>query len=232
MNPDGEESWLSGWEQQCISSVEEQPDYEDILIKETDSAHRTVWATFQDSATSIAQLYRDRFTCEPGALWVPFQTAAGTVTALYKESCDGIRRTGEAAVQCGYNRRNKELISWAKRRRHHIRREDLLAYLAGKPPPPKPVSHHRSSPRPQTISPPPSSAATPILSSPETLVDGDTDLRTFREALVMSPLSRKPRGPELCAFITGEIARHCKRPASPSDVTMDSPTHQKRQRFM
>lgn len=90
----------------------------------------------------------------------------------------------------------------------------------------------RSSPRPQTISPPPSSAATPILSSPETLVNGDTDLRTFREALVMSPLSRKPRGPELCAFITGEIARHCKRPASPSDVTMDSPTHQKRQRFM
>lgn len=58
MNPDGEENWLTGWEQQCISSCDEQPDYEQILIKETDSTHRTVWNTFQDSATAIAQLYR------------------------------------------------------------------------------------------------------------------------------------------------------------------------------
>lgn len=29
-------------------------------------------------------LLSDRFACEPGALWVPFQTAAGTVTSLYK----------------------------------------------------------------------------------------------------------------------------------------------------
>lgn len=32
------------------------------------------------------------------------------------------------------------------------------------------------------------------------------------------------RAPDLYAFVAGEIARHCKRPASPHDVNMDSPT--------
>lgn len=77
------------------------------------------------------------------------------------------------------------------------------------------------------ISSPPVTAP-PILSSPEPT----DELHTFREALAMSPLSRRPRGPELYSFISGEIARHCKRPPSPSDVNMDSPTHHKRQRFM
>lgn len=64
MNPDGEENWLTSWEQQCISSCDEQPNYEQILIKETDSIHRTVWATFQDSATAIAQLYRGNYVTD------------------------------------------------------------------------------------------------------------------------------------------------------------------------
>lgn len=87
------------------------------------------------------------------------------------------------------------------------------------------LRNFRSSPRPRNISPPP--GVTP----PESL-GTDADLHTFREALARSPLSRRPRGSDLCAFITGEIARHCKRPASPSDVTMSSPTHQKRPRYM
>lgn len=41
------------------------------------------------------------------------------------------------------------------------------------------------------------------------------------------------RGPELYAFVAGEIARHCKRPASPLDVNMDVQSlSNKRQRFM
>lgn len=39
------------------------------------------------------------------------------------------------------------------------------------------------------------------------------------------------RAPELYAFVAGEIARHCKRPASPLDVNMDVQSL-KRQRFM
>lgn len=82
----------------------------------------------------------------------------------------------------------------------------------------------RLSPRPINISPPPSGASTQNMGS-------DADLLTFREALARTS-ARKPLGTDLCAFINGEIQRHCKRPASPSDVTMGSPTHPKRPRYM
>ncbi|KAI4455802.1 hypothetical protein MML48_8g00010551 [Holotrichia oblita] len=306
MDGDGE-SWLTGWEQQCADIIEGQPDYEQSLTIEADNSHRKIWTVFQDSATAIAQLYRerhcietlmiigygdkeqdsftvwklghicpikrklgfvkvvvlcvsppegaiesqilkssispkistlriltlvfffiDRFTADPGALWISFQTAAGTVTTLYKESTDCVKRSSEIAKQCGYQKRNRELLNWAKRKRTLIRREDLLAYLSGKPPPPRHSTHHghhRLSPRPRNISPPPGVAAPPSLST-------DMDLNTFTEALARSTSSRRPLGTDLCAFITGEIQRHCKRPASPSDVTMGSPTHQKRPRYM
>ncbi|XP_025836540.1 UPF0472 protein C16orf72 homolog [Agrilus planipennis] len=134
MNSDSDtETWLSNWEQHCITSVDEQPNYEQLLITETDNAHRTIWASFQDSATAIAQLYKDRHSSEPSSLWAPFQTAAGSITTLYKDSCDVLRNTSEVAIQCGYQKRNIELFNWAKKRRRHIKREDLLAYLAGKP---------------------------------------------------------------------------------------------------
>ncbi|GJQ72450.1 hypothetical protein Trydic_g3525 [Trypoxylus dichotomus] len=227
MDGDGE-SWLTGWEQQCADIIEGQPDYEQSLTIEADNSHRKIWTVFQDSATAIAQLYRDRFTSDPGALWISFQTAAGTVTSLYKESTECVKRSSEIAKQCGYQKRNRELLNWAKRKRTLIRREDLLAYLSGKPPPPRHSSHHghhRLSPRPRNISPPPGVAAPPSLNT-------DLDLNTFTEALARSTSSRRPLGTDLCAFITGEIQRHCKRPASPSDVTMGSPTHQKRPRYM
>lgn len=59
MNGDGDnETWLTGWEQECADEIEEQPDYEQTFVSETDSSHRKIWTAFQDSATAIAQLYR------------------------------------------------------------------------------------------------------------------------------------------------------------------------------
>lgn len=61
-----------------------------------------------------------------------------------KDSCDGIKRTGDAAMQSGYKRRTRELAEWARsKKRRLIRREDLLAYLAGKALPPITVNHSR-----------------------------------------------------------------------------------------
>lgn len=59
MNGEGDgDTWLTGWEQQCANSIEGQPDYEQSLTIEADNSHRKIWTVFQDSATSIAQLYR------------------------------------------------------------------------------------------------------------------------------------------------------------------------------
>lgn len=234
---DGDDNWLTGWEQQCAESVESEPDYDQRLAEENENFQRRVWSDFQDSATAIAQLYRDRYTGEPPTIWLQFQTAAGTVTKLYKESCESFKKVTELAKQSGYQKRNSELLNWAKRKRRLIRREDLLAYLAGKPLPPRQAhhhhGHHRLSPRSCNVSPPPhhrdSSNSTPHLIDP--------NLHMFREALTntrSATLRNSSQGdPDLCSFIAGEMARHgAKRSASPNDVTMGSPTHQKRPRYM
>ncbi|KAL1494359.1 hypothetical protein ABEB36_009970 [Hypothenemus hampei] len=223
-------SWLNGWEQQCAEVIENQPDYDQTLSDENEHFQRRVWTSFQDSATAIAQLYRDRYSGEPGTIWLQFQTAAGTVTTLYKDSCESLKKITEIAKQSGYQKRNSELLRWAKRKRAVIRREDLLAFLAGKPPPPRQNHHHhhhhhRLSPRPSNLSP-------PIHRDPQGI---DPNLHMFREALTNSrrSSSQSTTGTDLCTFIAGEMARHgAKRSASPSDVPMGSPTHQKRGRYM
>ncbi|XP_049800873.1 telomere attrition and p53 response 1 protein [Schistocerca nitens] len=232
--------FITNWEEQCIQHVESEPDYEGQLQREREQTHQKLWVTFQNSATAIAQLYRER---QQGlSLWIPFQTAAGTVTNLYKDSTEGIRRTSELGIQCGYQRRNKELLSWVRKMRHKIRREDLLSYLAGKPAPPRP--HHRSSPRPRTLIERHGSPAGfqmdaqhhefHISSNHCNSVYSDDNMRTFREAITFAnpatAASRRQRSSDLGSFITNEFARH-KRPApssSPlSDISMDSPTHKR-----
>uniref|UniRef100_A0A1B6KV06 Uncharacterized protein n=1 Tax=Graphocephala atropunctata TaxID=36148 RepID=A0A1B6KV06_9HEMI len=236
--------WFTNWEQQCIQHLENEPDYEGQIINDRDLATQKAWCCFQNSAASIAQLYKDRLQ-DVSTLWVPFQTAAGTVATLYKESTDAIRRHGEIGTQCGYQRRNKELLNWARKRRRNIRREDLISYLAGKPLPPRPHHTHRMSPLPRLVMSSHSGNSHQGGAHHLSVADAnatamDENLHMFREALAISGGggSRKHRSAELSAFISGEFARHCqavKRPMPsppPHDVNMDSPTHPKRPRYM
>ncbi|XP_034242135.1 UPF0472 protein C16orf72 homolog isoform X1 [Thrips palmi] len=235
--------WLANWEQQCAEHLESEPDCEGQLQAERDRSIHNNWLLFQNTATAIAQLYKDR---QQGvSLWIPFQTAAGTVTSLYKDSTDAIRRVGELGVQCGYQRRNKELMNWARKKRRHIRREDLMAYLAGKPPPLRP-HHSRVSPRPRVMLTErhgsPNAQQMDIHhfhhNNPAT-INTEDNMHTFREALSIASsnvsFARKPRSADLSTYIASEFVRNgTKRPASsspPHDVNMDSPTH-KRTRFM
>lgn len=236
--------WIANFEQQCSEHLESEPDSEGQLQAERERAIHNNWLLFQNTATAIAQLYKDR---QQGvSLWIPFQTAAGTVTSLYKDSTDAIRRIGEMGVQCGYQRRNKELMNWARKKRRNIRREDLMAYLAGKPPPLRP-HHSRVSPRPRVMLSErhgsPNAQQMDIHhfhhSNPAAISTCEDNLHTFREALSIASsnvsFARKPRSSDLSNYIANEFVRNgTKRPASsspPHDVTMDSPTH-KRSRFM
>ncbi|EDW46189.1 UPF0472 protein C16orf72 homolog [Drosophila sechellia] len=249
----GEESWL---EEQCHREIHGQHDeYEREFVRQRDNNLGTVWGAFQDSATAVAQLYRERssntFSSDTGALWLPFQTAAGTVTTLYKESCDGLKRTSDAAIQCGYQRRTRELADWARsKKRRMIRREDLLAYLAGKPLPPSNSNPHanRRSPKPEHHHQSGSGGSglgfhgsgLGLTGGPLTAAGGGHLLSAGaaggrQEVTGGAPgggigddlhtfkeaLVLRPRGPELFAFVANEIARHCKRPGSPIDDKMD-----------
>lgn len=251
------EPWisLSNWEQQCIDEIEKAPDMERQIQNEKDGVVQKLWIIFQNAATSIAQLYKDR---QHGAsLWVPFQNAASSVTTLYKECIESHKPLVDISYQSGFQKRNKDLISWAKKKKRQIRREELIAYLTGKNPPPQ---RPWNCPRPRLSF---DAVRTPHITHlrfPSADGNGqrtpgadEPDFETFREALVgysanfrqhstgspTSSFSRTHRTRfcsqsssshnELNAFISEEFSRHSdsgKRTTS-TDVIMDSPTHKR-----
>lgn len=226
------DSWITNWERQCIEEVERAPDLESQIQNERDTSSQKLWLLFQNSATCVAQLYKDR---QHGvSLWVPFQNAASSVTNLYKECLEAQRRVSELGYQSGYQRRTKDLLAWAKKRKRHIRREDLLAFLCGKAPHHHHHYHGWASPRPRlSLEPrvaataPPSSRLSAATAGERSAIvgseePGDVDLDTFRQALAISSALGSSRGhstgsvsppgfrttASLSNFIAEEFARH------------------------
>uniref|UniRef100_A0A672MFD7 UPF0472 protein C16orf72 homolog n=1 Tax=Sinocyclocheilus grahami TaxID=75366 RepID=A0A672MFD7_SINGR len=168
----GPEHWFSKWERQCLAEAEQEEPSEE----ETEQSQQKLWHLFQNSATAVAQLYKDRVCQQQGlSLWVPFQNAATAVTNLYKESVDAHQRSYELGIQIGHQRRNKDVLAWVKKRRRTIRREDLISFLCGKAPPPR---SSRAPPRLTMVSP-----SRPT--SSETSSSVETDLQPFREAIAL-----------------------------------------------
>ncbi|MBN3285768.1 CP072 protein, partial [Polyodon spathula] len=165
----GPEHWFSKWERQCLAEAEQEEPSEE----EAEGGPQKLWHLFQNSATAVAQLYKDRVCQQQGglSLWVPFQNAATAVTNLYKESVDAHQRSYDLGIQIGYQRRNKDVLAWVKKRRRTIRREDLISFLCGKAPPPR---TSRAPPRLTVVSP-----------STETSSSVETDLQPFREAIAL-----------------------------------------------
>lgn len=52
--------WFTNWEQQCIQHLENEPDLEGQVINDRDSSTQKAWCYFQNSASSIAQLYKGK----------------------------------------------------------------------------------------------------------------------------------------------------------------------------
>lgn len=172
----GPEHWFSKWERQCLAEAEQDEPSEE----ETEQSQQKLWHLFQNSATAVAQLYKDRVCQQQGlSLWVPFQNAATAVTNLYKESVEAHQRSYDLGIQVGYQRRNKEVLAWLKKRRRNIRREDLISFLCGKAPPPR---NPRAPPKLAVMSPSRPSSA-------ETVSSVETDLQPFREAIALHGLS-------------------------------------------
>lgn len=100
------------------------------------------------------------------------------------DALDAMKRSFDYGVQCGIQKRNRELINWAKKKRRHIRREDLVGYLCGKNPPVRPRT---SAPLNMTVNLSKvvnGDRSSPRLSTPEHS-DAEPDLRPFRDALAL-----------------------------------------------
>nr|XP_020453522.1 UPF0472 protein C16orf72 homolog [Monopterus albus] len=173
----GPEHWFSKWERQCLAEAEQREPSEE----EADNDQEKLWHLFQNSATAVAQLYKDRVCHQQGlSLWVPFQNAATAVTNLYKESVEAHQRSFDRGIQTGHQRRNKDMLAWVKKRRRTIRREDLISFLCGKTPP-----HRSSRANPRLAMVAPSRANSPA----ETGSSVEADLQPFREAIALHGLS-------------------------------------------
>ncbi|KAJ8284046.1 hypothetical protein COCON_G00028960 [Conger conger] len=246
----GPEHWFSKWERQCLAEAEQEEPNEE----EADESQQKMWHLFQNSATAVAQLYKDRVCQQQGlSLWVPFQNAATAVTNMYKESIEAHQRSYDLGIQIGCQRRNKDVLAWLKKRRRTIRREDLISFLCGKAPPPR----TSKAPPKLTVMSPNRAPSTETSSSVE------TDLQPFREAIALHGLSgamagisvrsSTPGSPthvssssnpsrrrnglhdvDLNTFISEEMALHLdnggtrkRTSAQCGDVITDSPTHKR-----
>lgn len=55
-----EEDFFASIEEAHFEAISSQPDYERVYLSERDMALRNCWSSFQESATSIAQLYKGK----------------------------------------------------------------------------------------------------------------------------------------------------------------------------
>ena len=54
---------------------------------------------------------------------------------FFVDGADAYKRGMDVGFQSGYQKRNKDVLSWAKKKKKIILREELLSYLAGRSPP-------------------------------------------------------------------------------------------------
>uniref|UniRef100_UPI00358E98CB HUWE1-associated protein modifying stress responses 1 isoform X2 n=1 Tax=Myxine glutinosa TaxID=7769 RepID=UPI00358E98CB len=183
------EHWFTSWERECLRDAERDvDDEEDRIVADREQTAQRLWLAFQNSATAVAQLYKDR-VCQQQqgmSLWIPFQTAASAVTTLYKDGAEVHRRSYDHGIQLGNQRRTCDVLAWVKKRRRTIRREDLISFLCGKSPPPLHQTHARggrTGGRLAALTP------APRIAQSDAGNTDDTDLQPFREAIALHGLS-------------------------------------------
>ncbi|XP_076458952.1 HUWE1-associated protein modifying stress responses-like [Babylonia areolata] len=227
-------------ELESINHLQSQPNLEETLLAEREISEKQLFLMFQNSASAISQLYKDRYE----VAWLPFQNAALAVTNLYKECLNRLQHCVELGQQTGRYNRTKDLVAWARKRRRQIQREDLLAYLCGVPIPPRNrynsqsgrrLSLERSLPVPRHSH----SLSHHNLAGADML---DGDLNRFEEALTLqgiSGMSGRSSGFHGHSASTQPMENledfalyrdHRKRSTQPHDVH-DSPAR-KRSRFL
>jgi len=236
--------YLSDVEEQWIRESENEHKMADKQNEKDLSAHK-LWISFQNSASSIACLYKERYQ-DGVSLWIPFQNAAGSVTNMYKDSLDGLKRSYDQGIQHGHQRRNRDILNWVKRKRRNIRRDDLIAYICGKSPSHiKARSNNNLGLNVSRID----TRTSPLVSMEDSEIEtSEPDMRLYRDALVLQDLngamsnanidfdsheqdlsSENSVQDNIHRYIFDEI--HSRKRTSSNDMHIESPSR-KRNRFL
>jgi len=75
--PGDNSNWLSSFEEECVSDLESDGDYEEQLLVDKELAARRLWLTFQNSANAVSHFYR-------GMCYIKFNVTGGI---LCRRSC-------------------------------------------------------------------------------------------------------------------------------------------------
>jgi len=54
----GSENWLNSFEEECLEELDSEPNMEETLQSQREYATQNLFIQFQNSATSIAELYK------------------------------------------------------------------------------------------------------------------------------------------------------------------------------
>lgn len=199
--------------------LELERNLQDNLLLDKERHNQRLFQSFQKSACNVAQMFKDKPKQGQNAMssWESFQNAAGAITVLYKESLEACRVHMELGVHLGQQKKLKDIISWIKKKKKRsIRKEELVSFLIGKQYPTqnqmfgnpfKSIAHRggntlvssnascaTSSAAANTVQQQPN--ANPQLnligdnSNGSSEVETNSDLATFREALIMHNRSR------------------------------------------
>lgn len=52
--------WMNSFEVECLEELDSEPNMEDCLRNQREYAQQKLWSQFQNSATSVAQLYKGK----------------------------------------------------------------------------------------------------------------------------------------------------------------------------
>lgn len=236
---------FTNWEKQCIEQLESQPDVDDRSAIEKEQALQRLRNLFQNAATACAQLYKERQNRSQtyDRLWSPFQDTANTITLLYKDGADAYKRGLDLGFQSGYQKRSKDVLSWAKKKKRIILREELLSYLAGRSPPRRnhEARHTSSTTLGSNSMVLPSGMDSDILETDAQYYGTPLDTFTVRPELntaaylsagggLNSYHSPRRRSHSDTNFGDTEVREGRKRSACSTDIVMESPSH-KRNRY-
>lgn len=122
---DNEDGWLTSMEEQYLQDIGAEPDYERQYNTERESSMRNVWSSFQESATSIAQLYRGKLCCVSVPAWLHVQGRQGATMSSIRALL-GVLCTVTAAVRCKWEE-NGQGQDWYCFVRHFVSK---LSYAA------------------------------------------------------------------------------------------------------
>ena len=152
-----------------------------------------LWVPFQNSASNVTIMYKGALTrYSVFSFWYSFSHLPGScselecVNIVFPDALEAMKSSYDHGVQCGIQRRNRDLLNWVKKKRRHIRREDLIGYLCGKN---APVRHRSTAPLSRTVNMgkvSSSERSSPRLTNTEIPDDQpEPDLRPFRDALAL-----------------------------------------------